>query len=254
MLTQAVVLLAVCANPIPQEPIAKDLIQKMLAAYHGAKTMTGSIKLTVSAAGGSASLQTTLQYERPAKLYLFQRKNVDNPDPEEPTQWLVTSDGKMFSYQVPNDKYARAPGLRLVEPVMNGRVGVQQTIGSIYAASSKSIGDRSMPLDIAIAERTDLVFRRGQWGTYSKTGQKEVRGKIGSIIKGEFRMYAGAPPSGEFQMVVTDEGELLQYVEVVNIALSEGPNPKYQAVTSQWDVDLKINGQVDPALFKVVVK
>jgi hypothetical protein len=255
MLTQAVVLLAFCSSSPYQEPTAKDLIQKMLAVYHGAKTLTGTVQLTVTAEGaGSATLNTNLQFERPAKLYLFQKKQAQNPDPEQPSQWLVTSDGEKFSYQIPNDRYPSAPGLRLVEPVVNPRVNVNHTIGSIYAASSKSIGDRSMPLDIAIAERNDLVYRRGQWMTYGNSGSKDIRGKTGYIVGGKFRMYASGPETGTYQMVITSDGELLQYVEKVNVATSQDQNPNYVTVVSQWDVDLKINGAVNAALFKVVVK
>lgn len=255
MLSQAVVLLAVCCGTSQQEPTAKDLIQKMLVTYHEAKTLTGSVHLTVSAQGaGSASLNTNIQYERPSKLYLFQKKQVSNPEPDVPLQWLITSDGNMFSYQVPNDKWASAPGLRLVEPVNNPRVSKPQTIANIYAASSKSIGDRSMPLDIAIADRNDLIYRRGQWIDYALTGQKEINGRTGSIIKGKLRMYSGAEQAGEYQMVVTKEGELLQYVEQVKVATGDGPNPPFTTITSQWNVDFKVNGKVDPALFKVIVR
>lgn len=255
MLTPAVVLLAVFANPTTQEPQAKDLIQKMLAAYHGAKTLTGTVNLTVTAEGaGSATLNSTLQYERPGKLYLFQRKNVVNPDPDQPVQWLVTSDGSKFSYQVPNDRYQSSPGLRLVEPVDNPRVGVVHNIGTIYTASSKSIGDRSMPIDIAIADRNDLVYRRGQWINYAPKGQKEIRGRAGTIIGGDLRGYAGGPQTGSYQMVITHEGELLQYVEVVTVKAGEDRNAPEVKITSLWDVDLKINGKVDPALFKVIVR
>ncbi len=253
MLTQAIALLAFSTCHSGQAS-ARDLIQKMLTVYHGAKTMTGTIKLTVSTTSGSASLDTALQFERPSKFYLRQRKLVANPDPEQPTEWLVSSDGKLFSYPVPNDKYANAMGVRLVEPVANPRAGSIHDLASIYAAASKSIGDRSMPLDIAIAARGDLVYRRAQWATYAVVGEKQVRGKKANLISGDFRQYSGAVVTGIYQMAVTDTGELLQYVEVTNVAVGDGPNSQTVRITSQWEVDLTINGKVDPTLFKVLVK
>ena len=92
-----------------KSPAAKVLIEKMMNRYYSAQTLTGTIKLTVSTEAGSASLDTVLQYERPAKLYIRQQKNVANPDPGQPSKWLVTSDGTSFSYDIPNHKYESAP-------------------------------------------------------------------------------------------------------------------------------------------------
>lgn len=235
-------------------PSAKGLIEKMMSRYYAAQTLTGKIKLTVSTKAGSASLETEVQYERPSKLYLRQQKNVASPDPSQPSKWLVTSDGKTFSYDVPNERYEASPGLRLVEPVSNVRVKTVHTIASIYAAASKSIGDRSMPLDMAISNRDDLVYRRAQWATYQIRGTKEISGRQANLIGGDFRPYAGAEVIGKYQMAITNEGDLLQYVEETNVAVGEGANSQIVRVTSQWDVDLKVGGAVSPALFKVVIR
>ncbi|MBC8063287.1 MAG: hypothetical protein H7Y17_00530, partial [Chlorobia bacterium] len=164
-----------------------------------------------------------------------------------------TSDGNKFSYQIENSSYHRAPGLRLTEPVANPRVGVTHTLASIYAASSKSIGDRSTPLDIAISAPGDLVYRAGQWGKgYGKEGKKEINGKSAFLVGGEFRPYAGAEATGRYHMAITEGGELLEYIEVIKVAVGDGPNPQIVEVTSRWDVNLIINGKVDPSLFRVV--
>jgi hypothetical protein len=253
MLYSLAVVLSIVAAPNGQLD-AKQLIEKMLVRYHGAKTLVGTIDLTVSTQAGSASLKSTLQYERPAKLYLLQEKLVANPDPEQPARWLITSDGTKFSYGVPNDRFHAAPGLRLIEPVENARVKTKHDLGSIYAASSKSIGDRSMPLDIAIAARTDLVYRRAQWATYSVLGKKELDGKSVSVIGGDFRQYAGAPVTGKFEMAVTNEGDLVQYLEKTNVMVGEGAGARSVEVISRWDVDLRVGAMVNPALFNVVIR
>jgi len=253
MLNSLAVILSVVVAPIPQQD-AKQLIEKMLVRYHGAKTVVGTINLTVSTQAGSASLRSTLQYERPARLYLLQEKSVGNPDPEQPSRWLITSDGAKFSYNVPNDRFHAAPGLRLIEPVENVRVKTKHDLGSIYAASSKSIGDRSMPLDIAIAARTDLVYRRAQWATYSMIGQREVNGKSANIIGGDFRQYAGAPVTGKYEMAITGDGDLLLYQEKTNVMVGEGAGARTVEVVSRWDVDLRVGATVNPSLFNVVVR
>jgi hypothetical protein len=240
--------------PSGQGPTAKQLVEKMLGRYFGANTLVGQIKLTVATNAGSASLSTNLQFEKPAKLYLYQQKLVSNPDPDQPSRWLVTSDGSMFSYNVPNDKYYSAPGLRLVEPVVNQRAHVTSDYRAIYAAASKSLGDRSMPLDIAISRLDDLKYRRNQWATMSVTGQKDVGGIRAYLVSGDYRDYLGAKVTGKYQMAITEEGDLLQYAEDTHIAVGEGANTQTVEVINTWDVSLKVNAAVDPALFKVVVK
>jgi len=237
-----------------KSPAAKVLIEKMMNRYYSAQTLTGTIKLTVSTEAGSASLDTVLQYERPAKLYIRQQKNVANPDPGQPSKWLVTSDGTTFSYDIPNHKYESAPGLRLAEPVSNPRVKTVHTVATIYSAASKSIGDRSMPLDIAISGRDDLLYRRAQWLTFKVIGNKEVAGRPVSLVGGDYRPYAGAEAIGKYQMAITPEGDLLQYVEETNVAVGEGGNVQTVRITSQWDVNLVVGGKVDPGLFKVVLR
>lgn len=254
MLLNTILLLALMGPHPNQDPSAKKLIEKMLVRYYTAKSMTGTIKLTVASEGASASLMTTLQFEKESKLYIYQQKLSANPDPGQPTKWLVTSDGNMFSYNVPNEKFEAAPGLRLVEPVHNARNGINLDFRAIYTAASKSLGDRSMPLDIAIAQKSDLEYRRNQWATFVVEGQKEVGGKSCYVVSGNFRFYLGADPVGKFQMLITDEGDLVQYVEEQNIAIGPERGARVVKVTNQWDVSLTVNGKVDPALFKVVLR
>ena len=253
MLTQAIAILAVCASPVQEAPTTKQLIEKMLLRYYNAKTVTGKIRLTVNAEGNSASLDTAVQYERPAKLYIFQQKDVANPEPGQPWKWLVTSDGNSFSYNVPNDRYPSAPTLRLAEPVMNPRLKFTHDIGTIYAASSKSIGDRSTPLDIAIAAKTDLAYRRGQWVNYAAIGEKEIGGQHAFLVGGSYRQAAGGPVMGTYQMAITAEGDLLQYVEKSRFAIGNGGGTREVWITSQWDVALAVNGAVNASLFKVIL-
>lgn len=251
MLTQFIALLSVCTCPNQDAPTAKVLIEKMLARYHAAKTLTGQVKLTVSAEGGSATLNTTIQYERPNKLYLFQQKSSGTPDAESPSKWLVTSDGRIFSYNVPNEKFLAAPGVRLVEPVSNPRAKIEHTIATIYGAAGKSLGDRSTPLDIAIGGRGDLVYRIGQWATREVIGTKEIGGKTVYLVGGQYRPYAGSEVIGKYQMALTPDGDLLQYVDEQVVGV-EGRNPV--KVHSQWDVQFTVDGKVDPALFKVITR
>src|SRR4051812_2027201 len=112
MLTTLAVTLALCApGPKPQANAASQLVSKMLKYYSGAQSITGTITYTASDGAGSAQLITVLQYEKPSKLYIKQYKGGPHQ-----MMWLVTSDGKYFSYNAPDN----LPGSneRLVETVM----------------------------------------------------------------------------------------------------------------------------------------
>jgi len=253
MLTNVLALTLSLAAPHQEAPTAKQLVEKMLVRYNSATTVAGTIHLTVAAGNNSASMDTALQFERPAKLYISQHKNVANPDPDQPNRWLVTSDGKSFSYDAPFDENSllhTAAGTRLKEDIYNKRNGITSDIGSIYLAAGKSLGDRSMPLDIAISRLDDLKFRRNQWvPPYNVISQKEIRGKTAYIVQGDYRDYAGVQPTGIFQMAITADGDLLQYVQKQKLQI----DGHAIELTSQWDVDLKVNGPVDATLFKVVI-
>jgi hypothetical protein len=111
-----------------------------------------------------------------------------------------------------------------------------------------------MPLDMAISNRDDLVYRRAQWATYRIIGTKTLSGRQARLVGGDFRPYSGADVIGKYQMAITDEGDLLQYVEESHVAVGEGAGAQTVRITSQWEVDLKVGAVVDPTLFKVVIR
>jgi hypothetical protein len=233
---------------------AAELVGKMLRNYDSAQTLTGTIRFTQSVQNVSIVIDTNLQWAKPAKLFIRQDRRSSDP-----RTYFVTSDGKTFSYDLPEDR-AGAPGERLFEPV--SQPGRTLDYRDIYAAASRSLGDRSAPIDIAICRTEDLKFIRGQWATMEfaeKPGPDGVR-----VIVGDWRQYANAPASGSFEMWITDDGDLKKYVQRETFqpeasALDEKfrPHPVPLNVgplqiTSVWDVNLKVNGAPDPSLFKVI--
>lgn len=251
MLINAILMVASIASAHAQAPTSKELIEKMLNRYYAANTLTGKVRLTVAAQGATASLDTEVQFEKPSKLYIHQQKNVADPDPSRPTSWLVTSDGVKYTYDAPiltNGLGASRSGTRLKEDVLDPRTGTKNDVKMIYAVARPTLGDFSMPLDIALAHPANLRYRRGQWIDHAVTGTKEIRGKTAYIVSGKYRINQGEPESGRYQMAITADGDLLQYVESIVV----GVGSKNVEIISQWDVDFTINGPVNPALFKVV--
>lgn len=245
--------LMIAAAMLPQGDAAA-LVGKMLARYDGAKTLTGTIRFTQTANNVSIVIDTAIQYEKPSKLFIRQERRSS-----EPRIFLVTSDGQHFSYDLPEDRVA-AQGERLIEPVK--QLGRDLDIRQIYAAASRSLGDRSAPLDIAIARTEDLRFIRNQWATVDFAPSQPDTGL--RVVTGNWRLNATAPASGQYEMWITEEGELKRYqqseiIQPETTVLDEkfrprplGLNAGPIQIVSIWDVNLQVDGKPDNALFKVV--
>jgi hypothetical protein len=237
---------------------SKALIGKMLQYYADAQTLTGSITLTASDGKGQAQLLTQIQFEKPSKLYIRQAKGGTKP-----AVWLVTSDAKNFSYDYP-DFLPGTQTTRLLESIrqvvpnqfVKGPDGKDQPkyanydVRQIYATAAASIGDRSVPLDIAIGRSEDLRHDVLTWMTVHANGKVSVNGVEGNSITGKWREYGDQDQTrGEYELVITDDAKLLRYTIVQN--MGTGPT-SYVQLRQTWDVDLTVNGKPDPSLFKVV--
>lgn len=222
------------------KPAASAMVSKVLARYAGAKTVVGKIAMVQTMGSISASVTTELQYERPAKLYIRQvRKSSD------PREWMVTSDGAQFSYEMPWDLTTGRPKERLIEDVK--QQGKSLDLRDMYAAAARSLGDRSAPLDILISRSEDLKFLANQWATLGY-----LSGDAGPIILigGQWREYGQAPVSGTWQMEVTPEGDLKSYR--LEEAIAPDPKQGPQKVTTVWTVDVSLSAAPDPAKFKLL--
>ncbi|MCX7800754.1 MAG: hypothetical protein N2109_10480 [Fimbriimonadales bacterium] len=229
-------------NPTGGVPKPSELISRAMAKYAAAQTIVGTIRLTQAAAGQSGTIETTLQIQRPDRLFLRQ---VQNKTPAK--VWLVTCDGRGFTYDAPVEAEGQKP-LRLYES-LNKETG-RMTVQDVYRATVASIGDRSAPLDIAIGHKEDLRFVAGQWATLQLAGQTEVRGALCHKIRGLWREFPGGPAVGRFELYIDEQNLIRRYAIEQTIRLQ--PNQPPLQVVSVWDVDLRLDAAVDPALFRLV--
>jgi hypothetical protein len=204
----------------------------------------GTISLTQTAGGEKGRIDTQIQYERPAKLYLKQQMLTASG-----SIWLVTSDGKYFSYNKPRDTNTISinAGNRLIESIINKEGKLD--LGGIYAASAKSLGDRSTPLDIAIARKEDLSFLRQQWATIKLAGSVNIDGVTCWKIVGDWREYGEAMVSGVYTIVISESGDLKMFCINESLAINGQAVP----LESRWDVNLTVGATPNQDLFKVVL-
>lgn len=257
--TIATLILFAAPAPAIRQNSASQLVSKMLQYYSDAPSLTGNITLTASDGAGRVRVDTTIQYQKPSLIYIRQVKSGSNP-----MQWMIVSDGKYFSYNSPEN----LPGSnqRLTEKVSQlvpDQYSVDKDgkrvpkyanydIRQIYAVGAVSLGDRSVPLDVAIGRREDLEHDNLTWVTVNPNGKKTVNGEQGTSIVGKWRPYGNAASdpnsiTATYEMVIADDGRLLQYSTFQPM---EGGGSS-AVLTLTWDVDLKVGGKVDTALFKI---
>lgn len=222
-----------------QEPSPSATLSKMIARYYNAEALSGTIAFTQAAGQTSIGIETFVAFSRPSRLLIRQKRTGS-----EPSTWLAVSDGVNFSYDVPRDFEAR-PGERLRETVKQGDQSLD--IRQIYAAVSRSLGDRSAPLDIVIGRLEDLRYLREQWASVRFVDKPDLPSGV-RIVGGDWRAYGATPVSGTYEFWIKGE-ELIRYVQLETIQ----PRPEVAPirVVSRWDVSLKVGGPVEDAWFKL---
>jgi hypothetical protein len=228
------------------------IISAMLARYHNATSVVGSINQTITASFAGTTvhqnLDTQLQFERPSRLYL---KQDLHPRPGHPAQsWLVVSDGIHFSYNVPNEM-VKSDSKRLFEAVNQPARGEVYDVPHIYAVASQSLGDRSEPLGIVMGWSEELRRIAMSWATIEAPVPDQYRGVSCYRIAGKYREKPNMQPGGTFEMFISKDGDLLKYtVSELEGAKTNGSLAVAPVVTV-WDVDIKVGAAPKPELFKV---
>ncbi len=256
-------------NLLPAQDVnPAQVISKMLAYYHGATSMSGKIKMTQSILNRVAVIDTTFQFEAPAKIYISQIMTA----PFGSEKWLVTGDGVGFSYTPPRFQGDSRTQNRLYEPVQlipaaprNKNEAPMPTpppldFRQIYGIVGKSIGDRTLPLDVAFARNEDLAFLKKQIVTMNHGAAESAGGVACAVITGKWRdiqMVDSAGniiqnDNGTYALWITGEGELKKFQRRELIDLRD-QNVRGEVV-STWEVDIKKGAILDPKLFTVVLK
>lgn len=234
-------LMALTAQTAQTETPAQ-LVSRMIGHYYDAKSLSGTIVLTQRTGSKQATITTQLQIAAPNKVFLRQRLTA----PYGQTDWLVTSDGNTFTYDPPRG----IEGKRLMESCWQN--GVSFTHRNIYQAVVESLGDRSTPLDLIMGRKEDLEYRRLQWATLDKLGTTKLGEVEVTVVGGKLRDYGKAPVSGQYEMYIDGNGQLLRYMEHEAVAIRVNRQDVIQQVESIWDVNIVKDGAVDQTLFKVV--
>lgn len=251
-------------GPVQADPA--QLISKMFAYYYDAKSMAGKIKFTQAFQNRVATVDTQFQFEWPAKVYI--KQNMTGPAGQD--RWLVTGDGEGFSYDSPRIVAEKQP-TRLYEPVQYIPPAPKykqdlvlpkpapHDVRTIYRAVCLTVGDRSLPLDLAFGRKEDLSYMRGQLATLRYKGEDELNGVKCHVVNGIWKDHPGTDEErGKYELWITEGGELKRFSrsEFVSFkAEQKATAPVIEGeIISVWDVNITKDSGIDPALFKVVMK
>jgi len=246
---------------------AGELVSKMFSYYNDAKSLAGTINFTQAFQGRQVKIDTRMQYEWPAKVYISQQYTGQSRR----DRWLVTGDGVGFSYDEPRVLASKNQNNRLYEPVQfippppKYKTDVQlpmpppHDVRTIYRAVCLTIGDRSLPLDIAFGRKEDLAYIRQQLKTLNYRGQQDLNGTNVHVVYGVWRDSPGnevSEDNGEYELYLTSDGQLKRFArrEVVDFRDEKGRPIANGPIVTIWDVNLTKNSGVDPKLFKVVLR
>ncbi len=232
------------------EPVTgKSIIEKMLNRYASASSLDGTITLTQSAQGVSVVTQTAVAFEKPSKILVYQKQGGSNPRSS-----ILVSNGDKFFFTRPEQVLSPNDYMgELVKP--DARPG--QTVGQLYAIAAAELPDRSPALDIVIGRPEDLKYCMDQLKTFTYTGKTTVGDKSLHTIVGSWRenQVIGARV-GNFEMYISDDGDLVRYVLRQNYSVSGDDGKPVGApipVVSTWDAAVTVNTPVKPEKFALRV-
>lgn len=235
----AAILPAQAAEPVL--PITA-LVSNMFRKYSGASVIQAVVKTTASDGAGTVTVDTTLQFERPSKVYLQQ---VEKSGRRSNTYFIV-SDGKNFMYPSPGQSLPD-PSRYLTDPVL-ALDGVTYDVGAIVATGSMGIAERSPVIDIFTGRNVDMADVRATWASIRDGGAVQFGGKPARRATGSWRRNGNAPATGTFEIFLSEDADLLGYRIVEYLGRVRGRDAR---LTITYTVDARVNGTADQSLFSL---
>ncbi len=234
-------------------PSGSELFSKMLARYHDAKSVRGTITFNQTASGGpgeaKVTILTSVQWSESNLFYLEQTRQPASTDPDTSSHFIAVSDGKRMHYTLP----------KATLPWTDASSGKHS---QFYEAAPKTVAggldafctfilDRSLPVAVALYNPYEIELTTKKL-TNIKADEKEVEifGKPAYRVSADIRKARkNASDIGiPMYLYIDKEYNLLGVVFEENVQAAQGTVYK---ITSQWIVNLQVNAEVDKSLFVV---
>lgn len=239
----------------PQADTSATKVSAMLSLYHDASSISGTIEWAQMAQNTKVFTNTHLQIDREGRrVYIDQIRNSESA----PGRWTVTANGKVMTY--PN--FDGGPGpKRLKESMVPA--GYSLTEKDVLVASSRSLGDRDIPINILFARKEDLQRMRWQLKSLAAIREEDLNGEKVSVVGGEYVDTVGSSP-GKYEFWIGPKNELRRFVREEStrvpletaqkddgtIMVTRWSDPVI--VLNQWTLKIETGGKLDERLFQII--
>jgi hypothetical protein len=255
----ALIAAAVLAQAPSTELTGAQVFSKMLARYHEAKSVRGTVTLTQTATSGTTQVKvtvlSTVQVAQPNFFFLEQTRQPKAADPAESSHFLGVSDGKRISYTVPRDL------LPATDPTSGKHSQFYEEappgIDGAMNAFCRMVLDRSLPIAVALYNpyEIQLITRHLSNLRIEKVDAELPNGKTGYQIAADYVKFikegqaTRGVPAHPAAILIDKEFNLVWMGWSETIA-EPGMAGTYK-ITSEWSVNLAIDGEIDKGLFTV---
>ncbi len=226
-------------------PGPAQLLSDAMDRYYHAGNVAGTIATTLSEGSVVQKIRTQIQFSSPDRLFFDQALESD---PKAAIRAI--SNGTHLVYPSPEDFDSKTnKRLYLVEPIMQ-RSGGLMDIRTMYAIFSRSVVDRSIPLEIVIGRDKDLQVISQLLSNFTDGGVRTYNGEEVNVILCDVLHKVGS----EFKMkgaFFINETKDIRYFKAYGILKDDRRrNVEFNA---EWIVNLTVNNQdaIKPELYNL---
>lgn len=216
----------------------KRLINAMIARYSNAKSLQGTLHLTLKTEQQSGEATTYVAFKTPNLIRIVQNSPLFKSK-------FIKCDGKVVAYTIPEG----SPTEALAEPAFKDGVGL--LVRDMYHIGGPGLKDRNAAFDIIMGAPSDIRAALNQWASFNYQGSAQVGDRLVHTIQGDYRDGRDAPKSGTYELRLTDQGDIVSYAISVLVESKRvnGLSSGIHRVVSSWIVNVQVDPEIPDSFF-----
>lgn len=237
--------LAIAYSATTLIPGPAQVLSEAMEHYYGAGNISGTIATTLSQGNVTQKIQTQIQFSSPDRLY-FDQTPLSDPA----ARIRAISNGDHFVYPSPEEFDARqAKRKYLVETVFQPNGGLM-TIQTMYSIFSKSVVDRSIPLEIAIGRDKDLLVISQLLSNFTDGGTRTYNEEDVTVVLCDVQHNIGSDFKLKGAFFINEKRDIRFFKVFGQMKDAAKRNVEFNA---EWVVNLKVNDKksIKPELYNL---
>jgi hypothetical protein len=226
-------------------PGPAQILSEAMDHYYNAGNLSGTISTTLSEGKVVQHIQTQIQYSSPDRLY-FDQTLASDPL----ARIRAIANGEHLVYPSPEDYDAKKnKRLYLVEPIYQNSGGLM-TVKTMYSIFSRSVVDRSIPLEIAIGRDKDLQVISQLLSNFSDGGVRNYNGEDVSVVLCDVVHKVGSNFKMKGAFFINEKRDI-RYFKAYGILKDE--RKRDVEFNAEWIVNLDVNNKdaIKPELYNL---